>query len=527
MRKDDNTMMVMTGLVLAIGIGIFAERMSSGFGGPDVVQGQPVEDRFMLRAGVPMALDVLSNDGGLKGLLQVTTGPSCGAAEVQDNKIIYSDSGQCGGQIQLTYCVGDAPDCVPATVSLTVQANQQATAQGTSATDGVMPRLQSTKIDLVPLPLQPVVKPGPEFALIPQDKVEDASLRIFVATLSGSKGILPAAELQKFLVSSSSLDVQPVSARPGELSLSARVPDPLASAGFLRSYATAPGGQIQDDPFVVTEIDNVKIVALPDEEQLNVTLPSQREFVVEDVAPESDTQQIEQVAARFDDEVKIGPDCEISTNLAPAPGAHLTLTLSAPCLAGQSIVARSHGFDFLLKVSEEGSLVVDLPALAIDAVVEIDLGQNRGEIRLAADGSDVLRVERSAFRFPEALGLAIAAVERRPNVAPTETTHLDAVPHRSAFLSGRGYMRRYASTNGQVIDVYSLPLSRQVQASTVDMRLVRAEPGTCSGPIALDFLHLGRNQDGLQSAILPVTACASKSGYSLRNVVGAINVASQ
>ena len=59
------------------------------------------------------------------------------------------------------------------------------------------------------------------------------------------------------------------------------------------------------------------------------------------------------------------------------------------------------------------------------------------------------------------------------------------------------------------------------------MRLTRMGPGSCTGPITLEYLHLGRADDTLQSATLPITACASRNGYALRNVVGSIAVASQ
>ena len=535
MRKDDNTMMVVTGLVLAIGVGIFAERMSSGYGGPEVVRGEPVEDRFMLRAGVASELDVLSNDGGLRGDLRVTEAPSCGTARVEADRIIYEGSDNCAGSVEFAYCVGGAEDCAPATVKLSLQARPLETAvvaqpRAQDPTPIQPEPTETAKIDLEPLPRQPVTKPGPEFALIPSDLIEDASLRAFAATLEVPAPMRAITDVLADFDRSAGLDGAAATAgqrqRDG-LFLLGHAPDPARAAGFLRSYAEAG----DDAPPVVAAdvpvLQDVEIAALPPEGRFDVTLPSQRVFPMPEVAEESDTQQIEQVAARFDDEVAPANSCEVNADLNPAPGAHVTLTVSAPCLAGQKIIARSHGLDFLLEVSEEGSLVADLPALDIDVLVTLALGSDVAPIDLRADGSDVLQVERSAFRFSGSHGLTLAAVEVAPGAGIVETTHQDALAHRDAFLAGRGYVRRYPSTDGRVIEVYTLPLSRQVLANVVDMRLTRMGPGSCTGPITLEYLHLGRADDTLQSATLPITACASRNGYALRNVVGSIAVASQ
>lgn len=531
MRKDDHTMMVVTGLVLAVGLGVFAERMSNGFGGPDVQNGRPVDDRFILRAGVSAELDVLSNDGQISGPIQIVSAPDCGQVHVDAGKLILSGTETCRRSIEFAYCVGQTSGCEQARVSVALQGQPVRTAASPrKAEPENIPATDDSdlvaKLDLSPLPEQPVVKPGPEFALIPTNRIEDASLRAFAATLEDPAPLRSLAELATFLADAGSRNQL---TQWGEdrgairLQLSPHAPDPLRAAGFLRSYAKAPG----DEPVVLASLDVPSWTVNAGDDRLDVTLPAQRQFPQPDAAPENNTSDIEQVAARFDDDLAARDDCPIEGNLATAPGAHLTLTLSAPCLAGQLVVARSFGLDFLLRVSEEGGLVVDLPALEINAEVVVDPGMGRAPLTLTADGSDVLRVERSVFRMVRSTGLALAAVEMSPGADPVTLHHANARSHRDAFLAGHGYVRRYPSTDGRQIEVYTLPLSRQVLANVVDMRLIKDGAGQCSGPIRLDYLHLGSGDEVLQTTTLPITACASRAGYALRNVVGPIKVASQ
>ena len=524
MRKDDHSMMVVTGLVVAVGIGIVSERMSSGFGGPETEVGQPVNDRFMVRAGVATDLDVRSNDGRLTGDIVIAQGPSCGVAHALGDLIRFDSSETCSGPVSFSYCVGDDADCAPAVVHLSVEAAAMPAPETPVPAENV-----ADKLDLEPMSPQEVVKSGPEFALIPTDRIEDAGLRVFVATLARPAEMRPVSVVAQYTsdASASDLSTAPENAsEPTDLHLSVEAPRAARAAEFLRSYAeTAP----VDGPPQVSVLERLGLAALQDEARFDATLPAQRTMLVEDaeVADEPVTEQIEQVAARFDSDVPASGTCEVSSDLAPAPGAHVTLSLTAPCLAGKTVIARSRGLDFLLAVSEEGTLVADLPALEVDAKLTLDLGSDRAPLTLMADGSGVLQVERSVFRLKSDLGLEISAFETSAAGEVQEISLETALAHRDAFLQGSGYMRRYSSTKGRVIDVYTLPLSRQVVARSVKMAVKRSGPGLCAGAVMMEYMQVGADTPTLSQAQLPATACLSKSGFSLQAIVRPIQVASQ
>jgi hypothetical protein len=66
----------------------------------------------------------------------------------------------------------------------------------------------------------------------------------------------------------------------------------------------------------------------------------------------------------------VGRDrCAVKLALAPAPGAMIDLSLSAPCNLGERVVVRHSGLSFAAIVGAEGQLRLQLPALEADALV--------------------------------------------------------------------------------------------------------------------------------------------------------------
>ncbi len=519
MRKDDHTMTVVTGLVLAVGIGIVAERTSGGYGGPDTVQGEPVADRFMLRAGVPAALDVLSNDGKLSGPVQLTKLPDCGVAEVTGDTIQYSATDLCTGSVSLAYCVGDAEDCVSAPIALTLQAKpEQPTVVPVAEPTQKFASLDDE--DLGAMTSHGKTRPEPEFALIPTKRIEDASLRVFVATMETPAVVQSVTTVSRYLLDTDQLDLAsaPTLAIPQDLQLNVKAPSAKAASGFLKSYAVATWTEDGSHPLDLEALNALEIASAPEEMPFNVILPAQRGVVA--TAAEAQPAPIENI-------VTAAAGCDVSAQLDPAPGAHVGLSLSGPCLAAQPISIKLAGLEFAFVTSADGTLYAELPVLAEQMELSIDFGDLAPGLDLMATPVDVPHFERGIVRYPNGLGLAFQATEQGDDGTLFNVVASTSATHQAAVDAGRGYVRRYASTYGRIIEVYTLPLSPKVSAKSVAMSLVREGPGFCAGPVELDFGFVEAGSAVLDKVKMPVAACASNAGFALGAGIGPIVIASQ
>ena len=126
MRLDDHLMTILTGLVLAILVGIMAQKSDyfiDAFSGDRLAVAE--DDSFIVRAGRNQTLDVLLNDlaHGAKSnaAIKVVSNPSCGAVEADANTVRYFGSDECEGLISFAYCLDRGKECAPAKVTLNVR----------------------------------------------------------------------------------------------------------------------------------------------------------------------------------------------------------------------------------------------------------------------------------------------------------------------------------------------------------------------------------------------------------------------
>ena len=137
MFKNDRMMLILTGLVLAVFAGSmvqYGDRIVAMMSGNAVVATQ--DDSYSVRAGSRQILDVLSNDS-VKGPIVVLSRPSCGSVELTgSNRLSFSSTGQCNGEVEFAYCVDADGKCEPNAVKVNVISVNyaQATSPATAAT---------------------------------------------------------------------------------------------------------------------------------------------------------------------------------------------------------------------------------------------------------------------------------------------------------------------------------------------------------------------------------------------------------
>ena len=127
MRLDDHLMTILTGLVLAILVGIMAQKSDyfiDAFTGERMAVAE--DDNFIIRAGRDQVLDVLMNDsapgaGVAPEDLRIVSRPACGQIKTDQGKVLYSGSEECDGLITFSYCLEKSQSCTPAHVVLNVR----------------------------------------------------------------------------------------------------------------------------------------------------------------------------------------------------------------------------------------------------------------------------------------------------------------------------------------------------------------------------------------------------------------------
>lgn len=218
--------------------------------------------------------------------------------------------------------------------------------------------------------------------------------------------------------------------------------------------------------------------------------------------------------------------CGIEPKLVPAPGAHVLLSLQAPCQAGQRVFARHAGIEFSFALNSDGMLEVELPALTTDPRFKVVIGE-ADPLHLSVATNDVVRVERSVVVTSDADGLRLAAVEFDPKTGQDRlTTAQSSISHRDAYLSGRGYVRAYNGKDGSQIEVYTLPMSHRVEGGIVKLNLIEdIGDVACAKRALVDFMHVGSRANRLQTTEVSIPDCSSD--YALGDVIGNIRIATR
>lgn len=102
--------------------------------------------------------------------------------------------------------------------------------------------------------------------------------------------------------------------------------------------------------------------------------------------------------------------CAAHLALAPEPGAMLHLGLSAPCNADERVDIRSNGLEFTQATSPEGTLTLDMPAMADPAQVSVHFPSG-AEVVARAPVPDLAAVRRVAVIWRGSAGFRLDALE--------------------------------------------------------------------------------------------------------------------
>ncbi len=157
--------------------------------------------------------------------------------------------------------------------------------------------------------------------------------------------------------------------------------------------------------------------------------------------------------------------CEISATATPADMAHVTVSLSAPCMRNERVTVHHKGMMFTAATDANGELDVSVPALSERAVFIVDFDSGGAKV-ITADVPDLKNFERVAVQWSGAAGIEIHA--REFGAGYGEPGHAWSGSTQSAA----GSVTRLGNPDGlapRMAEVYTFPVTASAQSGTVTM----------------------------------------------------------
>jgi hypothetical protein len=299
------------------------------------------------------------------------------------------------------------------------------------------------------------------------------------------------------------------------------VTEPVAKADFTPLgptpvAATGPSALVPDDI-------GTRMAALDD------ALPDLTEISAEPAAPAIE----EIVEANTAPEAPVEPVCTVTAGTETKAGAMVALRISAPCAPNARVAIHHNGLMFADTTDASGLLAIDVPALAVNAVFVIDLGEGAGAVGLAEVPS-LAFYDRVALQWADNAGFEIHALEFGATYgedghvwqnAPRDVTA--AALGDGGFLSLLGDADTLAPRLAQVYTFPSAAASREgTVALSVEAEVTEAN---CGRSIAAQALELRAGSPlRTRDLSLSVPGCeAAGSFLVLNNLMDDLKIAAR
>ncbi|MFM7444918.1 MAG: hypothetical protein ACKO2N_13605 [Tabrizicola sp.] len=108
------------------------------------------------------------------------------------------------------------------------------------------------------------------------------------------------------------------------------------------------------------------LVALPEGDVPKTVAPIEPSTAVAKINLPTEPPKVEEAPA-----LAVSDDCKIDLGLSAGTQAMISVTLTAPCRAGERVVLRHAGLAIAEVVAKDGTLILDLPALSAEGEVSV------------------------------------------------------------------------------------------------------------------------------------------------------------
>ena len=217
--------------------------------------------------------------------------------------------------------------------------------------------------------------------------------------------------------------------------------------------------------------------------------------------------------------------CQMTASAEAAPGAMVSLLVSAPCQAGGRLTVHHSGMTFTAVLDQSGHFAAEIPALAQTAVIIAETVTGSGAVAVTeVEGLDT--IERVVLQWSGNSGFEVHA--REFGAAYGAVGH---VWHGAASESGAGNIVRLGDDSllaSRVAEVYSLPASLSGQSGTVSLTAeAEVTAGNCGRDVAAQAFQLRGGRLSSRDLVLAMPDCdATGSFLVLNNLVEDLKIAS-
>lgn len=276
----------------------------------------------------------------------------------------------------------------------------------------------------------------------------------------------------------------------------------------------------------VREVSSSARNALPQDRPMTAPLPAP---VISNAVVPVDEPEIKLPSAPEE----TGFACEIDMTATPAAGAMMTVTLDAPCHGSERVTLHHNGLMFTNLMQPDGTLTVDVPALAEEALVIASFLDGAGALAHATVTS-VPFYDRIALQWRGDAGLQLHAREFDAQYFSAGHVWQGAAADPTNAATGEGgFLTRLGSTDAPealLAEVYTFPSGMTDTAGTVALT-VEAEiiVANCDQVVEAQTLEL-RTGNALISRELTidVPGCDAVGDFLLlKNIVQDLTIASR
>lgn len=190
-------------------------------------------------------------------------------------------------------------------------------------------------------------------------------------------------------------------------------------------------------------------------------------------------------------EAAANPVCDIRFSAMPEPGALVAVTVEAPCNGGAEVDFDHAGLRFSEQLGPDGSLLVLVPVMRADAVIQARLPDGQ-QATAQASVPDFADFERIAIVWKGATGLELHALENGADYG--EAGHVwaeqPATPNAAVRGAG-GFVSVLGSTaEGYAADVYTYPAALNNDAAGPEISIeAQVMENTCGSRVAGTILR--------------------------------------
>ncbi|MFD2738358.1 hypothetical protein ACFSUD_02130 [Sulfitobacter aestuarii] len=216
------------------------------------------------------------------------------------------------------------------------------------------------------------------------------------------------------------------------------------------------------------------------------------------------------------------PDCAMKAEARAMQAAMVSLSLSASCLPNERISIHHNGMIFTETTSAEGSLDLEIPALARDAVFILAFGNGEGAVAQTRV-DDLTDFDRVVLQWKGDTGFQIHAREFGADYGAEGHVWAEAPGEMSAAMTGEsGYLVQLGNTDVSdplMAEVYSFPAAAAAPGGKVDLSVeTEISAQNCGMEIEAQALELsGAGQVRSRDLTLAVPDCDTIGGFLVLN----------